>query len=42
MWLEAVEGVQLVTETTTDFRNLDILLGGLSSFILNSCGALTF
>lgn len=30
MWLEAVEGVQLVTETTTDFRNLDILFGGLS------------
>ena len=30
MWLEAVEGVQLVTETTTDFRNLDIVFGGLS------------
>src|SRR4028118_363490 len=30
MWLEAVEEVQLVTETTTDFRNLDILFGGLS------------
>ena len=30
MWLEAVGMVQLTTETTTAFRDLDTLLGGLS------------
>jgi ATP-binding cassette subfamily C protein len=30
MWLEAVDGVQLVTETTSPIRNPDSLLGGLS------------
>ncbi|MHC0068512.1 NHLP bacteriocin export ABC transporter permease/ATPase subunit [Nostoc sp. UIC 10890] len=30
MWLEAVEGVQLTTKTTSEFQNSDILLTGLS------------
>ncbi|MBC1223607.1 NHLP bacteriocin export ABC transporter permease/ATPase subunit [Nostoc sp. UCD121] len=30
MWLEAVEGVQLTTNTTSEFQNPDTLLAGLS------------
>ena len=30
MWLEAAEGVQLTTKTTSEFQNPDILLAGLS------------
>ncbi len=30
MWLEAMEGVQLTTETTTELRNQDTILAGLS------------
>ncbi|MEH1919592.1 NHLP bacteriocin export ABC transporter permease/ATPase subunit [Nostoc sp.] len=32
MWLEAVEGVQLTTNTTSEFPNPDTLLAGLSQF----------
>ncbi|QFS52022.1 NHLP bacteriocin export ABC transporter permease/ATPase subunit [Nostoc sphaeroides] len=30
MWLQALEGVQLTTKTTSEFQNPDILLAGLS------------
>ncbi len=30
IWLEALEGVQLTTKTTSEFQNSDILLAGLS------------